>query len=138
MFCLSNYYLHMFVLQPSKVASLIVVDTSPVSTSGSMDVKYPKIVDAMSKINIKGMSLKRAREFAENKMLELDLFHSQHELQNVLLNIGKLSDKSIGWKYNLKTLKKSIADINSFPDMSGKTYRGPTLFVAGRLSYAIP
>ncbi|CAH1641223.1 unnamed protein product [Spodoptera littoralis] len=124
--------------EPFKVASLIVVDTSPASKSGAMDIEYPKIMEAMSTIDFKGMDLQKAMDFAQSKMLKLNLFHSEHELQTVLLNIGKLADKSIGWRYNLKTLMNTTDDINSFPDMFGTYYYGPTLFVAGRLSYAIP
>ncbi|KAF9407723.1 hypothetical protein HW555_012343 [Spodoptera exigua] len=124
--------------EPSKVASLVVVDTSPVSIPGTLADEYPKIMKAMTTVDFKGMDLESARDLAKNKMMQHNLFHSEHDLQNILVNIGKLADKSIGWKYNLKTLMNTVDDIISFPNMFGRTYKGPTLFVAGRLSYAIP
>ncbi|KAJ8711370.1 hypothetical protein PYW07_008612 [Mythimna separata] len=126
--------------QPSKVASLVVVDTSPVSTSSYMEITLPKIIEVLMSVdfNVKGMKLDEAREKARNAMKSYDLFETEAEREAVLMNIEKLPDRSIGWKYNLPVLKSEIDKIAKFPDMGKKTYSGPTLFLAGKLSYCVP
>ncbi|KAJ8713033.1 hypothetical protein PYW08_008337 [Mythimna loreyi] len=124
--------------EPLLVSSLIVVDISPVSTSSYMEITLPEIIDTMMNINFKGLDLKQAKVAAKKILLNHALFESKAETEAILMNIGKLPDKTIGWKYNLKVLKEQIGNIATFPNMGKRTFSGPTLFLAGKMSFCIP
>ncbi|PZC81877.1 sn-1-specific diacylglycerol lipase ABHD11 [Helicoverpa armigera] len=124
--------------EPSKVASLIVVDASPVSMPNGLADFYPKTIDVLSKIEFKDIDLNKAKLAARNKILESGLFQNELDLQLILMNISQLKDAKLGFKYNLEALKNNISKIVSFPTVPDKQYFGPTLFLGGQLSYALP
>ena len=125
-------------MQPSKVASLIVVDISPIiAEHGILRDFFPKVIKAMKSVDFSGAdSLIKARSAAKTKLAEF--FDNEETMFFVLMNIGNLSDNSIGWKCNIKALAKHFPNIAGFPDMAGKTYNGPTLFIGGKMSDFIP
>uniref|UniRef100_A0A2A4K9W3 sn-1-specific diacylglycerol lipase ABHD11 n=1 Tax=Heliothis virescens TaxID=7102 RepID=A0A2A4K9W3_HELVI len=124
--------------EPAKVASLIVVDMSPVSTSTVLSDFYPKAIDILSSTDFEGADLNKAKLAAQNIIVENELHQSEPELQYMLTNVGKLKNKTYGWKYNLDALRKNVHNIVTFPKMDEKKYMGPTLFLGGKLSFAIP
>ena len=124
--------------QPSKVASLVVVDISPISTPAMLSVTFPNIIDVLMSVDFKGLDLYQAKAAARKAILKNNLFDSVAEIQALLLNIGKLPDKTFGWKYNLEGLKKEFSNISLCPEVKGLSYPGPTLFIAGKLSYFVP
>nr|XP_021182527.2 protein ABHD11 [Helicoverpa armigera] len=124
--------------QPTKVASMVVVDISPVSTSCGLADFYPKTIDALSTMDFKGMNINTAEQTAKNKMIENNLFQTEKELDYMLMNVGKLKNRTYGWKYNLGALRKNVDNIVSFPKLNKKQYPGPVLFLGGKLSFAIP
>lgn len=125
-------------MQPERVASLVVVDISPVSTSNYMTLTLPKMIDVLMSVNFKGMTLKDAKTEAKKKIVQANLFENEAEVDAMLGNIGQLEDKSIGWMFNLEVLKKEVKNIGIFPYLDCKTFNGPTLFLAGNLSFGIP
>lgn len=128
------------MLQPVKVASLIIVDISPVSTAGILNDFFPKLIGIMKAVDFKGAkNATEARRAAKNQILASGFIDNVETLSFILLNIGVRQDKTIGWLYNLDTLKQFFPMIASFPtEMKGKTYPGPTLFIGGDQSNYIP
>ncbi|KAH9629128.1 hypothetical protein HF086_008577 [Spodoptera exigua] len=56
------------------------------------------------------------------------------EMYFILMNIGQLPDKSFGWKCNVEAIANNFTKIASFPNLAGKIYNGPTLFIGSKLS----
>ncbi|KAJ8713034.1 hypothetical protein PYW08_008338 [Mythimna loreyi] len=127
--------------EPSKVARLIVVDISPIipTSGGRLLDFFPKLINVMISVDFNGMdTLEKAMNAAKTKIAESQLFSSEDSMYFILMNVGKLPDNSFGWKCNVKALKNNFVHIASFPNMGGKTYDGPTLFIGGKLSDFIP
>ncbi|XP_068623849.1 sn-1-specific diacylglycerol lipase ABHD11-like [Battus philenor] len=124
--------------EPTKVSSLVVVDISPVSTAGALNDFIPNLLNAMKTVSFEGISnLNSAKTHVKDKLLEskaIDL----DSIGFVLMNVGVKPDKSVGWLCNVNVLSKHFMDIATFPDLSGKVYDGPTLFVGGGESPYIP
>uniref|UniRef100_A0A2A4K9I4 sn-1-specific diacylglycerol lipase ABHD11 n=1 Tax=Heliothis virescens TaxID=7102 RepID=A0A2A4K9I4_HELVI len=126
--------------EPSKVESLIVVDISPVSTSSTLKNLYPKVLDVMTDVNFTATELNKAQMEAKNVIMENESFRSQEDIYFILMNIGRLPDKTYGWKCNLEALKNNFDFIASFPIdvLIGSNYPRPTLFIGGSRSTFIP
>lgn len=62
-----------------------------------------------------------------------------HIMRDILSNIKRKADGTIGWACNLDVLIKHYKYWVSFPRVAkGVIYSGPTLFVGGQLSEFIP
>uniref|UniRef100_A0A2A4JLE5 sn-1-specific diacylglycerol lipase ABHD11 n=1 Tax=Heliothis virescens TaxID=7102 RepID=A0A2A4JLE5_HELVI len=123
--------------EPTKVASLVVVDISPASIPNCLAEFYPKAVDVLSSVEFNDMDLDKAKLAARKEILDSGLFQSEIDLQLILMNIARMKNNYIGWKYNLDALKSNMSKILSFPTVPEKQYYGPALFLAGQLSYAL-
>ncbi|XP_075983984.1 sn-1-specific diacylglycerol lipase ABHD11-like [Anticarsia gemmatalis] len=126
--------------EPSKVASLVVADISPVSTAGILNDFFPKLIDVMKSVNFQGSdTLGKARTAAKTTILSSGLIDSPEGAAFIIMNVGQLADKSYGWKCNLDALKQNFVTIATFPpDYNGKQYPGPTLFIGGGRSNYLP
>ncbi|KAJ8711371.1 hypothetical protein PYW07_008613 [Mythimna separata] len=127
--------------EPSKVARLVVVDISPIipTEGGRLLDFFPKLIKVMTSVDFTGMDTHpKAIAAAKTKLLESQLFTDEASMYFILMNIGKLPDNSFGWKCNIQSLNKNFVNVASFPNMNGKTYDGPTLFIGGKLSDFIP
>lgn len=99
---------------------------------------FPNVLNVLKSVDFKGLDLYQSKDAARKKILKSKLFDNDAEMQALLTNIGKLPDKTFGWKYNLEALKNEFTKIASFPDIEGSKFTGPTLFLAGKLSYYVP
>lgn len=124
--------------QPSKVAKLVVVDISPVPSIPSGDF-FPKLLSVMKSVSFEGLdSAQKAKNAVKAKIEESGLVKNADHMYFIFMNIGQGTDGSFRWKYNIDALIKYFHEIASFPDLSGKTYEGPTLFVGGQESDYLP
>uniref|UniRef100_A0A2A4JL41 sn-1-specific diacylglycerol lipase ABHD11 n=1 Tax=Heliothis virescens TaxID=7102 RepID=A0A2A4JL41_HELVI len=126
------------LMEPSKVASQIIVDISPMTTTTNLKNTFPMVLEEMANIDFKGMNLNKAKLFARKKIFATGFCPSERDLHLILMNIGLLKDETIGWKYNLNALRDNTNKILSFPTIPEQQYFGPTLFLGGQLSYAVP
>ncbi|XP_063833336.1 uncharacterized protein LOC135082470 [Ostrinia nubilalis] len=127
--------------KPDKVASLVVVDISPVSTAGILNNFFPRLIDAMKSVSFEGLNnVTAARNAAKEKILASGVVSNMEGMHFILMNITTRPDKTVGWACNLDALKNSFNSIASFPnnEMENKTYNGPTLFIGGKNSNYIP
>ncbi|RVE50244.1 hypothetical protein evm_005079 [Chilo suppressalis] len=126
--------------QPDKIDRLVVVDISPISTAGILNNFFPRLIDAMKSVNFNGIkNLNDARNVAKNKMITSGVLSDTDGMNFLLMNIAMRKDRTIGWIYNLDTLKASFDLIASFPkEIRNKKFFGHTLFVGGESSNYIP
>ncbi|CAB3220602.1 unnamed protein product [Arctia plantaginis] len=126
------------LIAPRKVAGLLVVDISPISTPPSFVVYMPKILTSMASVNFKNVkNISTAKIEARkqlNKTVGDDLL-----MNDILSNVRIKVDGTIGWICNLDVLLKDYRYWTTFPRVSGNLkYKGPTLFLGGQLSEFIP
>ncbi|PZC81878.1 hypothetical protein B5X24_HaOG211891 [Helicoverpa armigera] len=126
--------------EPSKIASQVIADISPVTTTTGLKDFFPKVLEVMASVNFKGKDLVNAQKEAKNVILKNDLFEHPESVYFILMNIGRLPNNTYGWKCNVPTLKKDFHHIADFPKdvLSGKTFEGPVLFIGGSESSFIP
>lgn len=124
--------------QPRKVAGLLVVDISPISTPNSFVTYMPKILTTMASVDFKNLKkISTAKLEARkhlNKTVSDDLL-----MNDILSNVRFKKDGTIGWICNVDVLLKDFRYWTTFPKVSGNLkYKGPTLFLGGQLSEFIP
>ncbi|XP_063628274.1 sn-1-specific diacylglycerol lipase ABHD11-like [Cydia splendana] len=127
------------LMKPSVVASLIVLDMSPATTSTEFTTLFPKIMKAMTEVQWKEKrKVHRARKEIKEQLK--NIVTNETIMTNVLSNINIKQDGTIGWTCNLETLMRHFKYISSFPFTldKGKKYLGPALFIGGQLSEYIP
>ncbi|XP_063892527.1 sn-1-specific diacylglycerol lipase ABHD11 isoform X2 [Helicoverpa armigera] len=126
--------------EPSKIASQVIADISPVTTTTGLKDFFPKVLEVMASVDFKGKDLVNAQKEAKNVILKNDLFEHPESVYFILMNIGRLPNNTYGWKCNVPTLKKDFHHIADFPKdvLSGRTFEGPVLFIGGSESSFIP
>jgi hypothetical protein len=119
---------------------LVVVDISPVSSTGLLTNFFPNLIDVMKSINFDGIdNVSKAKTLAKAQILKSGIVRSMEGMNFILMNIGVRPNKTVGWVYNLEVLKEAFQSIASFPsEMADKTFNGPTLFIGGEESSYIP
>lgn len=120
------------------VASIVVVDISPVSEAGLLNNFFPRLLDVMKSINFSGLDLVKARQLAKAQIVASGLIQHDALMHFVIQNLGTRRDKTIGWMCNVDALKSDFENIAKFPNMSGAKYEGPVLFIGGDQSNYIP
>ncbi|XP_075984050.1 sn-1-specific diacylglycerol lipase ABHD11-like [Anticarsia gemmatalis] len=127
------------LMAPLKVAGLLVVDISPISTPPHFTEFVPNLLAAMKAVDFKKprlVSIARSEARGQLKLIIKDEFLMKVVLSNVKLK----EDGTIGWICNLDGLIKNLKHWTTFPtNFKGKAYNGPTLFIGGQLSdYILP
>ncbi|KAL4711824.1 hypothetical protein ACJJTC_005993 [Scirpophaga incertulas] len=123
------------LMTPEKVANLLVIDISPVSSPQHLTEFMPRVLSVMNSIKLNRKNLKSAQKEVKRQLK--DIVNS--DLMQVILSNIRMKNEKIGWLCNVKVLSKYMSHIASFPQrMHGKQYNGPTLFVGGQLSDYIP
>ncbi|XP_001605620.1 protein ABHD11 [Nasonia vitripennis] len=115
---------------PEIVDKLIVVDFCPTKTSPSL-LSMMKLFEAMRTISLDGTpSLSKARKLADE---QLSVSVKSNAIRQFLLtNLVESEPGKYKWRINLPVLEDSFATrIAAFPNEKGRTYNGPTLFIAG-------
>tara|TARA_A100001011_G_scaffold363660_1_gene413735 strand:- start:829 stop:1599 length:771 start_codon:yes stop_codon:yes gene_type:complete len=113
------------LINPEIFKKLVVVDISPVSY---LETEFVHYIELLEKIDLHNLRSRKEADFElktkiTNNSIRLFL------LQNLFLG----EDKKYKWKINLKSLKKNIENIKSFPKIQ-KNFEGSTLFIKGEKS----
>ncbi|KAJ8713032.1 hypothetical protein PYW08_008336 [Mythimna loreyi] len=125
------------LMAPLRIAGVLVVDISPVSTSKHYRDEFPKILAAMKAVNFKNpKKIYPARSEAKKQLKGLTT--DDHLMTAILDNIKYKTNSTIGWRVNIDVLLNDIKYIAGFPNLKGKRYFGPTLLLGGQLSDLIP
>ncbi|KOB66720.1 putative abhydrolase domain containing 11, partial [Operophtera brumata] len=117
--------------ESAKVASMVVVDISPISTVGLLNDFFPRLLELMKTIDFTGLDLGKGRTLAKAKIMASGLIQHEALMHFIIMNIGKRRDDTIGWMCNVDVLRSHFDMIAKFPDMSGQTYDGPVMFIGG-------
>lgn len=115
---------------PELVEKLLVVDMSPARASPSL-MQMMSIFKAMRSVTLDGSpSLTKARKMAEEQLME-----SVKPLtlrQFLTMNLVEAEPGKYKWRVNLPVLEQNFSsEIAVFPNVEGKIYMGPTLFIGG-------
>ena len=114
---------------PQRVASLVVIDIAPVNYSHS----HAALINAMQELDLTTL---RSRSDADQA---LAAGIPDPVLRGFLLQNLVLQDGSLFWRINLAALASHMDDLIGFPDLAGRSYSGPVLFIAGKRSdYVLP
>lgn len=118
---------------PELVEKLIVVDMSPVRVSPSL-TEMGKIFEAMRSVSFEdNTTLLRARRSVDEQLAKVITAPALRQF--LMTNLVEAEPGKYRWRVNLPVLEHSFhARIATFPNVSGKTYNGPTLFIGGRKS----
>ncbi|XP_045503459.1 protein ABHD11-like [Colias croceus] len=125
------------LIDPEKVAGLLIVDISPVSTCNHLK-EFTKVLAIIKEINFKEQKKICTAKRHVKKKLKTIIQYDDTLMNNILSNIILKSNGLIGWSCNLDVLIKDFKNISSFPKMKNKKYFGPALFIGGQLSEYIP
>ncbi|KAJ0173007.1 hypothetical protein K1T71_011183 [Dendrolimus kikuchii] len=126
------------LIAPQKVAGLLIVDISPLSTCSQLKDEYIKILEAMKAVKFKSQKKVYKAKREAKKQLK-PIITDDVMMNSILYNINVKGDGVIGWTCNLDILIKYFKHIASFPkSIKGKKYSGPVLFVGGQLSDFLP
>lgn len=121
---------------PDLVASLVVVDMSPVRAEGSED--FPHLLGALAGLDLSTLqSRTQADELLKPEIPALAT--RGFLLQNLRAVTGPDGHRGFAWQPNLRLLHDSLSTIAGFPDPHAPAFGGPVLWVAGeRSSYVLP
>ncbi|WP_440904109.1 alpha/beta fold hydrolase [Catenovulum sp. SX2] len=109
------------LLNPKKVASLIVEDISPVTYPN----RHQDVFDALTELNLPQLTSRNQAVSQLNQKI-----NSMGISQFLAKNLQRNGD-SWQWKMNLPVLQKAYPDIAAFPQNIGQAYQGATLFIKG-------
>jgi len=109
---------------PQRVGHLIVVDIAPVIYTHT----HLPLIDAMLSVDIS--SLKSRSEADEQLKPTVD----DAMTRQFLLHSLEKADKGYRWRLHLEGLRRSMGELIGFPDLEGRLFDGPALFVYGAQS----
>ena len=110
--------------KPRRVAKLIIVDIAPVAYAHSF---MPQI-EAMRAVDLRDRQRRAQVEEALAPAIE-DVALRKFLAQNAINTAEGLK-----WRINLAAIAASMGNILGFPDLVGKVYSGPTIFISGEKS----
>ncbi|MDZ7840718.1 MAG: alpha/beta fold hydrolase [Gammaproteobacteria bacterium] len=107
--------------KPDRVARLVVVDIAPVPYTHS----HAPLIDALLSLDVDGLKSRGEAEEALSDRIE------DRMLRQFLLQSLEKSEAGYRWRLNLEALKQGMEYLVGFPDMEGRVFDGPTLFLHG-------
>lgn len=107
--------------QPERVDHLVVVDIAPVIYTHT----HVPLVEAMMKLDVDGL---QSRAEADGKLAG-DI-EDRMVRQFLLQSLEKTRD-GYRWRLNLDALRRAMDELIGFPDLDGRTFDGPVLFLYG-------
>lgn len=122
------------LLYPQLVERLIVADISPVSPIGTSRTDIPLFLRAMKSIELaNNLTIHQGRKVADERLSEII---DEKSLRDFLItNLAKSETGDFRWRINLDTLERCFEEgVANFPDVAGRTFDGPTLFIGGSRS----
>ncbi|XP_075984135.1 sn-1-specific diacylglycerol lipase ABHD11-like [Anticarsia gemmatalis] len=126
------------LMAPQKVAGLLVIDISPISSPPELTNYMPNIMTTMKAVDFsKSSRLSIAKMEARDKLYQS--VSNESVMKDLLSNVRRKPNGTIGWICNLDVIIKHYKYWKSFPKIiEGTKYVGPTLFLGGQLSDFIP
>lgn len=112
------------LLDPGKTAALIVLDIAPVNYK----LELNHILDILVRLDLSQIDSR-----AEADKLLANEFKSSQFRQFIIQNMVRDND-GFRWRLNLQAISNNLGHITGFPDLSGKKYPGPCLFLGGENS----
>ncbi|HEY4471629.1 MAG TPA: alpha/beta fold hydrolase [Stellaceae bacterium] len=115
---------------PERVEQLIIADIAPVS----YPMRHLREVEAMRRLDLTGIQRRSQADVALASAIP-DAAERAFLLQNLIFDNG-----GARWRLNLEAIEQEMPRLVDFPAISGgRTYDGPTLFIAGgRSDYVQP
>ncbi|XP_055635477.1 protein ABHD11-like [Toxorhynchites rutilus septentrionalis] len=117
---------------PHLVDRAVIVDISPASGLGTSNTNIPLFLQSMKSIKISpDQTIHQARKIADEQLMKII---AEKPLRDFLItNLAKSDeDGTFRWRINLESLESNFNDgVARFPDVSGLSFGGPTLFIAG-------
>ncbi len=109
---------------PERVAALVVADIAPVAYAHS----HRGYLEAMAAVDLSRVA---RRSDAEPQLAEAV---PEAPLRAFLLQNLIVDAAGARWRINIPALDQGMAALTGFPDLSGRSYPGPTLFLHGTAS----
>ncbi|KAK4878056.1 hypothetical protein RN001_010562 [Aquatica leii] len=124
--------------QPDKIEKLIVCDISPINNNDSQFSTIKFQLETMNQVKFpKDVSLHEAKNDVD-KQLSVKI-PKPLSRQFILTNIIQNEDGSFSWRFNLPVLVQNFQqNIDQFPNVEGKVFNGPVLFLIGEESSFVP
>lgn len=107
--------------QPGRVDRLVVVDIAPVIYTHT----HMPLVEAMMKLDVDRL---QSRAEADEKLAG-DI--EDRMVRQFLLQSLEKAQHGYRWRLNLEALQHGMEELVGFPDLDGRTFDGPTLFLYG-------
>ncbi|HJG80732.1 MAG TPA: alpha/beta fold hydrolase [Brevibacterium senegalense] len=108
---------------PDLIDSLVIVDISPVASDNSGE--FDHLLGSLKKLDLTALS---SRTDADEQLQEPI---PNAGTRGFLLQNLRSTDDGYAWQPNLDLLHASLRQIGGFPDLTGSTFDGPTLWVGG-------
>lgn len=106
---------------PERIERLVVVDIAPVVYTHS----HVPLIDAMLKLDVAALA---SRSEADD-ILASDI--GDRMTRQFLLQSLEKEEEGYRWRLNLRVLKDAMDNLTGFPDLEGKVFDGPVLFLYG-------
>lgn len=106
---------------PGRVERLIVVDIAPVIYTHT----HMPLIEAMRKLDVGGLGSRAEADEQLSAAIE------DRMLRQFLLQSLEKTGNGYRWRLNLDALKHGMEDLVGFPDLNGRSFDGPALFLHG-------
>lgn len=117
---------------PELVRRLVVADISPTRREGSGEFEH--LLGSLAALDLSALT---SRNEADAQLREK--IPSPTVRGFLLQNLRPQGRGGFAWGANLEVLRRDLPRIADFPDMSGRTFEGPVLWIAGEASdYVLP
>lgn len=107
--------------EPDRVVHLVVVDIAPVIYTHT----HLPLIKALMKLDVAGL---RSRAEADER---LKGSIEERTVRQFLLQSLERVEEGYRWRLNLEALKHGMDDLVGFPDLDGRRFGGPALFLYG-------
>uniref|UniRef100_A0A182VL38 sn-1-specific diacylglycerol lipase ABHD11 n=1 Tax=Anopheles merus TaxID=30066 RepID=A0A182VL38_ANOME len=118
---------------PELVEKAIIVDISPSTGLGTSNTNIPLFLQSMKMIQISPTAtIHQARKLADEQLARII---AEKSLRDFLITNLVKAEKEGGhfrWRINLEALERNFnTGVAQFPQLAGRKFEGPTLFIAG-------
>lgn len=112
---------------PDLVRRLVVIDISPVS-KGDTPGNFRHLLDALASVDLGRLEKRIDASVALTERIPDD------QVRGFLLQNLRRGDDGFEWEPNLALLRAALDTIMGFPDLAGREFDGPVLWIRGELS----
>ncbi|WP_429950739.1 alpha/beta fold hydrolase [Leucobacter allii] len=112
---------------PGLVRRLVVLDIAPVA-SGASRGEFPHLLDALASVDLATLERRADAGAALRAAIPQDA------VRGFLLQNLRRDPDGFSWEPNLRLLRAELPAVMGFPDVSGRSFAGPVLWVKGERS----